>query len=246
MIYAVASTLQPINALCPVVPGTAPAWQGYWDQTGTWTAGDPPAGWVPCGAKSDVELAGKVCLFNTTTGEYAGALFVEATFDTSVTPPVFGSYVLAALLPDGTWQRPFVPAANLVHEPCPTGGPVAIPMHDCTPTGCVPFIRWYNSTLGTPDGDRNLDGSTYTPTGTVGLGACPVADRHVELGFDVLADGTCIEIEIVKTFACDGTASVVTLDLTGAPYQLAGTLATRCPCATPTRLGVITSWSALR
>jgi hypothetical protein len=242
MVYAVANSLQPINDVCPRVPGTPPAWVGYWDQTGAWTDGNPPSGWVPCGAKSDVELAGRVCLFDTTTNQYAGSLFVEAVYDNSVTPPLFVSYVLAALLPDGTWQRPFVPAPNLVHEPCPAGGPVALPMHDCTPTGCTSFVRWYNPTLGTLIHDRTLAGTAYTPTGTVGSGPCPAPIKSVELVHDVLADGTCVSVELVKTFACDGALTVAYYDLAGAVYSLAGTLSVECPCRKPARIGLVSSW----
>lgn len=51
---------------------------------------------------------GPLCLITVDTNEYAGLLYVEA------------EGVLAALLPNGTWQRPFVPSANIEQHLCPT------------------------------------------------------------------------------------------------------------------------------
>lgn len=204
MVYAVASTLQPINEACPPIPGTNPVWVGYWNAAGGWVPGDPPSGWVPCGAKADVELAGRTCLFNTVTGEYAGALFVETSYDTSQTPPVFTGYMLAALLPDGTVQRPYIPNPDVQHEPCPTSADEPVPMHECTPGGCVPFLRWFNSATKLPISDRDLNGAAYTilNPARVSLGHCSPPERAVGIVHECVA-GECRSYwQVLETSPC--------------------------------------------
>jgi hypothetical protein len=225
VLYAVSSTTQPINGPCPPIPGAAaPTWVGYWTPANVWVPGDPPSGWVGCGAKSDVELAGRSCITDTVTGEFVGSLFVEATFDNSVTPPVFGGYVLMALLADGTVQRPYVQAATHKQEPCPSSSPVAIPMHQCVPGSnggpkvCQDFVRWYSPAIGQILYDRTVDGLPYTPTADpVAAGPCTPAVEHSHIQAFRDAVG-CRPVRVVSvTNPCTGLVTQTIFELNGDP-----------------------------
>jgi hypothetical protein len=69
-----------------------------------------------------------------------------------------------------------------------------------------------------------------TSGGTVGVGAC-IKTAVVEVVYDYDSDsGSCVTVELVKTIDCTGAATVVYLDLAGAPYTPVGTIRTDCPC----------------
>ena len=83
-----------------------------------------------------------------------------------------------------------------------------------------------------------------TSVGSVTAGECK---QHVtvETAYDVLANGDCIEVEIVKTFDCAGTATVTYLTIAGLPYVPVGDLSFECPCKPVPALGVITNLALL-
>lgn len=96
---------------------------------------------------------------------------------------------------------------------------------------------------------QNEDGTAYTPSGVELAGACTDADFEVEILYDVvdagLATQTCTPFENRKTVKCDGSFTVATFDLLGAPYVVVGIIMTECPCVN-LQLGFITSWTALQ
>lgn len=121
-------------------------------------------------------------------------------------------------------------------------------LHDCVAGVCTEFLRhyYYRNGLLLSTFDTLLDGITaYTAVAGSLAGPCPEPDRKVELVYDVLPDGTCVSVELVKTFNCSGTASVAYLDLAGLPYTVVGTISTDCPCEPLPFLGIITDLDLL-
>ena len=154
---------------CGINPGEITGWIDL--TTGAWTPGDPPATIQPCGATRDVEIAGRLCQVNATTGTFEASVFIEATFDTSVTPPVATGYQLTAVLADGTVTTGYSVPAGSTLDVCPAG--TAEPVAMCDTATSTQFVRWYNSITGSVLFDRDASGVAYAPTGPLVIGPCP-------------------------------------------------------------------------
>jgi hypothetical protein len=175
------------NKPCPPVAPGDPSIIGWIDSLNVYHAGAPAPGWSQCsGNTSDVELAGRMCMVDTATGTFVGSLFLLQTWDVSTTPPTYQGFEYEAVLADGTVVRNYTVPVGVQIEPCPTLNEEPVEMRECLPTGCVEFIRWYNSVTKQPVADRLLDGSAYTVVdpANVGLGSCAGCPSPSYVPFD--------------------------------------------------------------
>ncbi|MER6828884.1 hypothetical protein ABT352_23085 [Streptosporangium sp. NPDC000563] len=135
--------------------------------TGTYSAGDPPAGTMACGNPRSITTAGTFCDVDPVTGDVLGLVLVEYTYGSD-------GAVAAVRLVDATTGQTYTPQGEVTT--CPAG--VAQPerdlvqLCDTADDGTVTaFLRDYardeNGQI-TGHTDYLLDGTPYTPTGAVG------------------------------------------------------------------------------
>ncbi|MFI2300167.1 hypothetical protein ACH5AL_15190 [Actinacidiphila glaucinigra] len=135
--------------------------------TGTYSAGDPPAGTMACGNPRSISTTGTFCDVDPGTGDVLGLVLIEYTYGA-------GGAVTAVRLVDATTGQTYVPQGEVTT--CPAG--VAQPerdlvqLCDAAANGAVTeFVRDYardeNGAI-TGHSDYLLDGTPYTPAGTVG------------------------------------------------------------------------------
>ncbi|MFD5570471.1 hypothetical protein [Streptomyces cadmiisoli] len=135
--------------------------------TGAWSAGEPPAGTVACGDSRSIQVSGTFCDV-LPDGTVAGLVLVEYTYDDA-------GAVASVRLVDATTGTTYVPQGEVTT--CPTGE--ALPERDlvqlCDTAGSgdvTVFVRDYaRNDTGAITGhtDYLLDGTAYTPLGTVGV-----------------------------------------------------------------------------
>ncbi|MFI0827287.1 hypothetical protein ACH4Q7_22845 [Streptomyces roseolus] len=135
--------------------------------TGTYSAGDPPAGTVACGNPRSISTTGTFCDVDPGTGDVLGLVLIEYTYGAD-------GAVTAVRLVDATTGSTYVPQGEVTT--CPAG--VAQPERDLvqlcdvaadgTATEFVrDFARDENGQI-TGHTDYLLDGTPYAPAGTVG------------------------------------------------------------------------------
>ncbi|WP_433379413.1 hypothetical protein [Streptosporangium sp. CA-115845] len=136
--------------------------------TGTYSAGEPPAGTMACGNPRSISTTGTFCDVDPASGDVYGLVLIEYTYGAD-------GAVAAVRLVDATTGQTYVPQGEVTT--CPAG--VAQPERDlvqlCDTTAgggtVTPFVRDFardeNGAI-TGHTDYLLDGSPYTPTGTVG------------------------------------------------------------------------------
>ncbi|MFF1468051.1 hypothetical protein [Streptomyces mirabilis] len=139
--------------------------------TGTFSAGAPPAGAAACGDSRAFELAGLLCDVDPATGDVLGLVLVEYEYNPD------GSLASVRLVDPGTGAT-YTLQGQLSICPGGTGTPTAdldlTVLCDVQADGtAAPFLRDYrrDATTGQITGltDYGLDGTPYTPTGTVGV-----------------------------------------------------------------------------
>lgn len=189
----------PDNTVCPPTDVAPPVEIGWMNlRTGVFTAGNPPADAGPCSEIRDVELAGRLCQLNDTTALFEASVFIEATYDTTVVPPVSTGYRLTAVLADGTVvENHTVPAGSHL-DACPSGVLHPVPMCDAGAPVPVSFVRWFNSQTGLVMYDRTIDGAPYTVVApaVVEGGWCTTApmDRICAVITHSITDVRCHEV----------------------------------------------------
>jgi hypothetical protein len=138
--------------------------------TGTYSAGAPPTGVQACGDSRAFELAGLLCDVAPATGDVLGLVLVEYEYNPD------GSLGSVRLVDPGTGNT-YTLQGELRY--CPNGTAAATADLDLTvlcdvqPDGTAgAFLRdyWRDPVTGQITGhtDYALDGTPYTPTGTVG------------------------------------------------------------------------------
>jgi hypothetical protein len=159
--------------------------------TGAWSAGAVPAGTVACGDSRSIQVSGTFCDIDG-DGEVVGLVLVEYTYDTE-------GAIAAVRLVDAVTGDTYTPTGTVTV--CPAG--VEQPERDllqlCDTAGdgtVTAFVRDYaRDEAGqiTGHSDYGLDGTPYTPTGTVGVcGGTTEAcrDTSTVLVCDVPADSS--------------------------------------------------------
>ncbi|MEU0947645.1 hypothetical protein ABZ379_33835 [Streptomyces canus] len=206
--------------------------------TGAYSAGDPPAGTMACGTPRSITTAGTFCDVDPATGDVLGLVLIEYTYGAD-------GAVASVRLVDATTGQTYTPQGEVTT--CPAGTPQPerdlVQLCDTAGDGTVtPFVRDFaRDENGQIVGHTNyrLDGSPYTPAGTVGV--CqpqdpqPVEpDTEVVALCDVAADGTATPFLRRLTFpAGGGTPTVTDTALDGVtPYTPAGSVG-RCPTEVP-------------
>jgi hypothetical protein len=135
--------------------------------TGTYTAGDPPVGTMACGNPRSISTTGTFCDVDPATGDVLGLVLIEYTYGAD-------GAVAAVRLVDATTGQTYTPQGEVTT--CPAG--VEQPERDlvqlCDTAGdgtVTEFVRDYSRDENgqiTGHADYLLDGTTYTPAGTVG------------------------------------------------------------------------------
>lgn len=158
--------------------------------TGTYSAGAPPAGAQACGDSRAFELAGLLCDVDPATGDVFGLVLVEYEYNPD------GSLASVRLVDPGTGNT-YTLQGELSICPGGTGTPAAdldlTVLCDVQVNGTpVPFLRDYRrdatTSLITGHTDYGLDGTPYTPTGTVGVCAEPCSNASTLLLCDLPDD----------------------------------------------------------
>lgn len=154
--------------------------EGWLDlATGAWSAGPPPVGTVACGDSRSIQVSGTFCDIAPDSGDVLGLVLVEYSYAAD------GS-IDGVRLVDAVTGETYTPTGTVTT--CPAG--VEQPERDLTQlcdinddeSGTVqalPFLRDFSrSENGAITGhmDYTLDGTPYTPTGTVGLCFQPVTE----------------------------------------------------------------------
>ncbi|MBK3592444.1 MULTISPECIES: hypothetical protein [Streptomyces] len=135
-------------------------------QSGAYSAGAPPVGTVACGSSQSVQVSGTFCDVDD-AGDVVGLVLIEYSYAADGT-------IDSVRLVDATTGDTYTPAGTVTT--CPAG--VEQPERDvvqlCDTAGdgtVTPFVRDYardenGAIVG--HSDYTLDGSAYTPAGTVG------------------------------------------------------------------------------
>ncbi|MBL0777841.1 hypothetical protein G6541_11075 [Streptomyces albidoflavus] len=161
--------------------------------TGAWAAGTVPAGTVACGDSRSIQVSGTFCDVDDTTGDVLGLVLVEYTYDED-------GAIAAVRLVDAVTGDTYTPTGTVTV--CPAG--VEQPERDllqlCDTAGdgtVTPFVRDYSrDENGAIAGhaDYALDGTLYTPAGTVGVcsGTEACRDSSTVLVCDVPDDSSTV------------------------------------------------------
>ncbi|MCC9686867.1 hypothetical protein [Streptomyces sp. MNU103] len=159
--------------------------------TGAWSSGAVPAGTVACGDSRSIQVSGTFCDVDDTTGDVLGLVLVEYTYDDE-------GAVAAVRLVDAVTGDTYTPAGTVTVCPAGVGQPERdlLQLCDTAEDGQVtPFVRDYardeNGAI-TGHTDYALDGTPYTPAGTVDVcGATEgCRDTSTVLVCDVPADSS--------------------------------------------------------
>lgn len=135
--------------------------------TGTFSAGAPPAGVVACGDSRSVQVSGTFCDLDPATGDVLGLVLIEYSYAADGT-------IDGVRLVDAVTGTTYTPAGTVTTCPAGVQEPEqdAVQLCDVQADGTsVPMIRDYRrDETGAVVGhtDYRLDGTPYTPTGTVG------------------------------------------------------------------------------
>ncbi|MFD8509706.1 hypothetical protein ACFV27_00970 [Streptomyces antimycoticus] len=158
--------------------------------TGAYSAGAPPAGTGACGDSQSVQVSGTFCDVDA-AGEVVGLVLVEYSYAADGT-------IDSVRLVDAVTGATYTPTGTITVCPAGVQQPEqdVVQLCDTAADGTVtPIIRDYRrDETGAIVGhsDYLLDGTAYTPTGTVGQ--CePAADMEALLLCDTAADGTVTE-----------------------------------------------------
>ncbi|MEZ3180800.1 hypothetical protein KYY02_19530 [Streptomyces pimonensis] len=135
--------------------------------TGAWSAGDPPAGTMACGNPRSITTAGVFCDVDPATGDVLGLVLVEYTYGSD-------GAVASVRLVDAITGQTYTPQGEVTTCPAGVEQPErdVLQLCDTATDGTVTeFVRDYtrdeNGTI-TGHTDYRLDGTPYTPAGTVG------------------------------------------------------------------------------
>ncbi|MGW3971207.1 hypothetical protein ACWEFD_18145 [Streptomyces ardesiacus] len=170
--------------------------------TGTYSAGDPPAGTMACGNPRSISTTGTFCDVDPASGDVLGLVLIEYTYGAD-------GAVAAVRLVDATTGQTYTPQGEVTT--CPVG--VEQPERDLVQLCDVAadgtataFVRDYardeNGQI-TGHTDYLLDGAPYTPTGTVGL--CPAESACRNCTSYVLCDTDAASPATVTGTAASGT-----------------------------------------
>ncbi|MGW2766240.1 hypothetical protein [Streptomyces sp. NPDC001275] len=135
--------------------------------TGAYSAGDPPAGTIACGDSRSISVTGTFCDIDPTSGDVLGLVLVEYSYAAD------GS-IDAVRLVDAVAGQTYTPQGEVTTCPAGVEQPERdlVQLCDTAADGTVTaFVRDYardeNGQI-TGHTDYLLDGTPYTPTGTVG------------------------------------------------------------------------------
>ncbi|MEV0016693.1 hypothetical protein [Streptomyces tendae] len=172
--------------------------------TGTYSVGDPPAGTMACGNPRSITTAGTFCDVDPASGDVLGLVLIEYTYGAD-------GAVAAVRLVDATTGQTYTPQGEVTT--CPAG--VEQPERDLvqlcdvaadgTTTEFVrDFARDENGAI-TGHTDYHLDGTPYTPAGTVGV--CPAQSACLDCTTHVLCDTDASPPAAISGTAASGTLS---------------------------------------
>ncbi|MFI2300168.1 hypothetical protein ACH5AL_15195 [Actinacidiphila glaucinigra] len=135
--------------------------------TGAWSAGAVPVGTVACGESRSIQVSGTFCDVDA-GGDVVGLVLVEYTYDDT-------GAIASVRLVDAVTGGTYTPTGTVTVCPAGVEQPERdlLQLCDTAPDGTVtPFVRDYaRDETGAIVGhsDYALDGTPYTPTGTVGM-----------------------------------------------------------------------------
>lgn len=168
--------------------------------SGTWSAGQPPAGTIACGDSRSIQVSGTFCDVDPDSGDVLGLVLVEYSYADD------GS-IASVRLVDAVTGETYVPQGEVTT--CPAG--IAQPERDMiqlcdvnddesgAPAVSVPFLRDYardeNGAI-TGHSDYTLDGDAYVPVGTVGT--CQAEPKCTDSFTQMLCDET-VEVTWTQT-----------------------------------------------
>lgn len=170
--------------------------------TGTYTAGEPPLGTMACGNPRSITTAGTFCDVDPVSGDVLGLVLIEYTYGAD-------GAVAALRLVDATTGQTYTPQGEVTTCPAGTEQPERdlVQLCDTATDGTVTeFVRDYSrdeTGVITGHADYLLDGTAYTPTGTVGR----CVDQCRDCESVVLCDTDASEPATIAGTASSGTLS---------------------------------------
>ncbi|KQW11424.1 hypothetical protein [Streptomyces sp. Root369] len=200
-------------------------------QTGAYSAGAPPVGTVACGSSQSVQVSGTFCDVDA-AGDVVGLVLIEYSYAADGT-------IDSVRLVDATTGATYTPTGTVTTCPAGVEQPEqdVVQLCDTAADGTVtPMVRDYRrDETGAIVGhsDYLLDGTPYTPTGTVGdCQPDPQPERDLAVLCDTAADGSVTTF--LRDYARDAAGTVTghadyALD-GSAPYTPTGTVGV---CQTP-------------
>lgn len=158
-------------------------------QTGAYSAGAPPVGTVACGSSQSVQVSGTFCDVDG-TGAVVGLVLIEYSYAADGT-------IDSVRLVDATTGATYTPTGTVTTCPAGVEQPEqdVVQLCDTAADGTVtPMVRDYRrDETGAIVGhsDYLLDGTPYTPTGTVGdCQPDPQPERDLAVLCDVQTNGS--------------------------------------------------------
>jgi hypothetical protein len=140
--------------------------------SGAYSAGAPPAGTVACGDSRSIQVSGTFCDIDPATGDVLGLVLIEYTYDDT-------GAIASVRLVDAVTGGTYTPTGTVTTCPAGVEQPEqdAVVLCDTAADGTVTeflrdFRRDENGAI-TGHSDYLLDGTAYTPTGTVGVCSSP-------------------------------------------------------------------------
>ncbi|MFI7467436.1 hypothetical protein [Nonomuraea sp. NPDC049646] len=173
--------------------------------TGTYSAGNPPVGTMACGHPRSITTAGTFCDVDPATGDVLGLVLIEYTYGAD-------GAVASVRLVDATTGQTYTPQGEVTTCPAGVEQPERdlVQLCDTAAGGAVTqFVRDYardESGAITGHTDYLLDGTPYTPTGTVGV-CSPAAEPCRSSSSLLLCD-----------LPTDGAPAPTVTDTPGGPY----------------------------
>ncbi|WP_437020648.1 hypothetical protein [Streptomyces sp. enrichment culture] len=185
--------------------------------TGAYSAGAPPAGTIACGDSRSIQVSGTFCDVDPATGDVLGLVLIEYTYDDT-------GAISSVRLVDAVTGGTYTPTGTITTCPAGVEQPErdVVQLCDTATDGTVTaFVRDYardeNGAI-TGHSDYLLDGTAYTPTGTVGVCSSPCLSCETLLLCDFGADNPATITGIASSGTLpDGTTWTATNPGNGQP-----------------------------
>ncbi|PWI06526.1 hypothetical protein DIZ27_32820 [Streptomyces sp. NWU339] len=170
--------------------------------SGTYSVGEPPAGTIACGDSRSIQVSGTFCDIDPDSGDVLGLVLVEYSYAAD-------GAIDSVRLVDAVTGDTYTPQGEVTTCPAGVEQPERdlLQLCDTADDGTVTpilrdFARDENGAI-TGHTDYLLDGTPYTPTGTVGV--CPAESACWDCTTQILCDTDAMPPATIAGTAASGT-----------------------------------------